>query len=346
MEISGKYQENIKEYKENINKEKTKINIRIKLILELKGENMNKQTKTILIIVCIALIISIPIAATQLGTISITANGIEFLSPQAHSIEYKDLLNKTELHFIDVGQGDSTLIILPNNQTMLIDAGKSNYGYTVVNYLKNLKISKIDYLVMTHPDADHIGGINAVINNFKIDKIYMTNKTSTTKTFEDILLNMESKGLTFSTLNSGDNIIIGNDFNVTVLSPVKQYSDSNEMSIVIKLIYKNDSFLLMGDAGTEAEYDILSNNQNVSANLIKIGHHGSKYSSSYYFLEKVNPQYAIISAGKNNQYGHPSTEILNRLNVLNIKIYRTDINGNIIAVSNGNKINITVSNEI
>jgi len=197
---------------------------------------------------------------------------------------------------------------------------------------------------MTHPDADHIGGINAVINNFKIDKIYMTNKTSTTKTFEDILLNMESKGLTFSTLKSGDKIIEGNDFTGTVLSPVKQYSDSNEMSIVIKLIYKNDSFLLMGDAGTEAEYDILSNNQNVSANLIKIGHHGSKYSSSYYFLEKVNPQYAIISAGKNNQYGHPSTEILNRLNVLNIKIYRTDLDGNIIAISNGNKINITVSN--
>lgn len=252
----------------------------------------------------------------------------------------ENALNKTEFHFLDVGQGDSTLIIFPNGKTMLIDAGKSNYGYTVVNYIKNLKISKIDYLVMTHPDADHIGGMTSVLDNFEIGAIYMPDKISTTKTFEDLLLKIMSKGLKITVPKSNDLISESTDFKAIVLSPTKKYDDSNEMSIVIKIIYKNNSFILMGDAGNKVENDLLYSNANIKSDLIKIGHHGSSSSSSTRFIEKVDPQFAIISCGKNNQYGHPNSKTLETLNKNGIKIYRTDELGNIIAISDGNTINV------
>jgi len=304
---------------------------------------MENKNKTIVIIAIISIFLSCSIVVWELGLKTTNNDGISLdpIKTYAQSTINEDILNKTEFHFIDVGQGDSTLIILPNNKTMLIDGGKSKYGYTIVNYIKKLNIKKIDYLIMTHPDADHIGGINTIINNFDIGNIYMTDTISTTKTFEDLLLNIESKNLGFTTLKADDEIVLGDDFNVTVVSPVKKYEDTNEMSIVVKIIYKNNSFLLMGDAGDKAEQDILNSNTNITANLIKIGHHGSKYSSSSNFIQKVNPQYAIISVGKDNQYGHPSIEVLNILERFKVKIYRTDLQGDIIAISNGNTIEIT-----
>ena len=287
-----------------------------------------------------AVIVSICVSASDLHLENFNLDEIKFQNVNAQTTIVKEALGKIELHFLDVGQGDSTLVILPNNKTMLIDAGKKDHGTSVVNYIKNLNISKIDYLVMTHPDADHIGGMSTVIDNFDIGTIYMTDATSTTKTFEDLLLNIESKGLTITTLKANDIILESDDFNVTVLSPIKKYDDNNDMSLVIQITYVNNTFLLMGDASTKAENDILDSNPNLMADLIKIGHHGSSSSSSARFIEKVSPQFAIISSGKNNQYGHPSSKVLETLERNGVKIYRTDEVGNIIAISDGNIINI------
>jgi len=311
-----------------------------------------KKIRAIFIVLSIAVILSIGISAMGLQLENFNLNDTTAIGNNHGSNENKlqnvsaetnvkeDVLGKIELHFLDVGQGDSTLVILPNNKTMLIDAGKREYGTSVVNYIKKLNISKIDYLVMTHPDADHIGGMSTVINNFDIGTIYMSDVTSTTKTFEDLLLNIDSKGLTISTLKANDIILESDDFNVTLLSPIKKYSDNNDMSLVIHITYMNNSFLLMGDAGTKVENDILNSNSNIIADLIKIGHHGSSYSSNTKFIEKVSPQFAIISCGKDNQYGHPSSQILEILEKNGVKVYRTDEVRNIIAISDGNSIDI------
>jgi beta-lactamase superfamily II metal-dependent hydrolase len=293
------------------------------------------KKKFILLILVIILSISIVSSGIQVEN-----GNLNIINTDTQDNIEKDVLNKTELHFLDVGQGDSTLVILPNGETMLIDAGKSNYGDNVVNYIKNKNISKIDHLVMTHPDADHIGGMSKVIDNFDIGKIYMTDSISTTRTFEDLLLNIDSKDLNITILKANDIISEFDDFKAILLSPVKKYDDNNEMSLVIQITYGNNTFLLMGDAGIKAENDILNSNSNIKADLIKIGHHGSSSSSGAIFIEKVSPQFAIISCGKDNQYGHPTSKTIETLNQNKVKIYRTDNLGDIIAISDGNVINI------
>ena len=296
---------------------------------------MNKKIQTIFLVLIIAVALSISVGASELELENVL---------NIAQASFENDLGKIELHFLDVGQGDSTLVILPNGKTMLIDAGTRDSGATVVSYMKSLDISKIDYLVMTHPDADHIGGMSKVIDNFEIGSIYMTDMISTTKTFEDLLLKIESKDLKITTLKVNDTISEFDDCKVILLSPIKKYDDSNEMSLVIQTTYRNNTFLLMGDAGTKVENDILNSNVNINADLIKIGHHGSRYSSSGKFIKKVSPLFAIISVGKNNQYGHPTNKTLETLNIFGVKIYRTDELGHIIAISDGNFINITNKN--
>ena len=315
---------------------------------------MKKRIQIILLVLFIALVSSMCVGASylQLENDNLNDNTSVGYSNAVDEIKSNEVKtnaqiaidNSTstniELHFLDVGQGDSTLVILPNGKTMLIDAGTSEHGSTVVNYLKTLKISKIDYLVMTHPDADHIGGMSKVIDNFDIGTIYMTDKISTTKTFEDLLLKIESKDLKITTPKANDIISESDDFKLMFLSPIKNYNENNEMSLVIHIKHKNNAFLLMGDAGTKVENDLLNSNSNLNADLIKIGHHGSTYSSSVRFIEKVSPQFAVISSGKNNRYGHPSPITLETLVKNGVIIYRTDDLGHIVAVSDGNSIKI------
>ena len=253
--------------------------------------------------------------------------------------------NKTEnnlikVHFIDVGQGDSIFIELPNKKTMLIDAGESSKGKIVSNYISNLGYHKIDYIVGTHPHTDHIGGLAQIINTFDIGNIYMPNAISTSKTYENLLNTILQKGLKITTAKVGINIISEDDLNIDVIAPNKEYNSLNNLSAVIKITYKNKKFLFMGDAETESENDIISD---VSADVIKIGHHGSNTSSGQSFINKVNPEYAIIMVGNNNQYNHPYQIIIDRWTEIGAKIYRTDINGNIIISSDGNSIDINLS---
>lgn len=240
------------------------------------------------------------------------------------------------VHFIDVGQGDSSFVSLPDGTTMLIDAGDKAGGETVTKYLKNQHIERIDILVATHPHSDHIGGMTAIVKNFEIGEIYMPKIGHTSKTFENLLLAIKEKGCKINSAAAGVNIYTGEGVSVEILSPVKEaYSNLNNYSAVIKLSYKDTSFLFLGDAENEA-LELIEGD--VSASVLKVAHHGSDTSDSDAFLSRVNPRYAVISVGKGNSYGHPKAKVLSLIQNNGAKIYRTDICGTIVFESNGEEI--------
>lgn len=240
---------------------------------------------------------------------------------------------------IDVGQGDSIFIELPNNEVMLIDAGTAQYGTTVLNYIKKLGYTKINYLVATHPHADHIGGLEKVITNLEIEKIYMPKATTTTKTYESLLATISNKGLKINTAKAGVTVFENNDLSVRFIAPNRTYySNLNNYSAVVKIQYKNNKFLFMGDAETLSENEITSD---ISADVIKVGHHGSKTSSGQSFVNRVNAKYAIISVAKNNGYNHPDILVVERWQKSGTTVYRTDEAGTIVISSDGKNISVT-----
>ncbi|WP_281201111.1 MBL fold metallo-hydrolase [Orenia metallireducens] len=240
---------------------------------------------------------------------------------------------------MDVGQADSTLVELPNGENMLIDAGNNDAGNLIVNYIRNLNISKIDYLIGTHPHEDHIGGLDNVISSLNISKIYMPKVTHTTKTFKDVLLAAKRKNLSITPARAGLNLISNNNLKVDIIAPIgTNYHELNNWSAVIKVTYQDTSFLFTGDAEVDSEHEILALGVDLHSNILKVGHHGSASSTTALFLRKINPKYAIISVGQDNKYGHPDPIIINRLNLHGVKIYRTDRQGTILAISDGKKI--------
>lgn len=242
-----------------------------------------------------------------------------------------------KVHYIDVGQGASQLIISPGGKVMLIDGGNNDDEGRVVNYLKNQGVKKVDILIGTHPDADHIGGLDAVVDAFDIGYMYMPKVSSNTKTFESLLTSISNKNMKVSTAKAGIDIKLDEQLTVKMIAPVNTYEDKNNMSAVIKLTFGSNSFLFTGDAEAESEQDILSSGTDLKADVLLVGHHGSNSSTSQSFLNAVNPKYAVIQVGDNN-YGHPTDHILKRLADKNIKVYRNDRQGNIIFTSNGEKI--------
>ncbi|MDC0764228.1 MBL fold metallo-hydrolase [Brevibacillus sp. AG] len=245
------------------------------------------------------------------------------------------------VHFIDVGQGGSQLIISPTGKTILIDAGNNDKEQVVTDYLKKENVKKVDILIGTHPDADHTGGMDAVIRNFEIGKVYMPKVQSNTKTFESVITEIAKKGLKVSTAKAGLKLEWEPNASVEMIAPIGTYQDANEMSAVIHLTYGNNSFLFMGDAEGESESDLLKSQVNIKSDVLLVGHHGSKTSTSQEFLDKVNPSYAVIQSGKGNKYGHPTDAVLNRLSEKGIKIYRNDEQGNIVFTSNGTDISVS-----
>ncbi|OIP26342.1 MAG: MBL fold metallo-hydrolase [Chloroflexi bacterium CG_4_9_14_3_um_filter_45_9] len=244
------------------------------------------------------------------------------------------------IHFIDVGQGDS-IILRYGSSSMIIDAGTNASTNSLINTIKGMGISKFDIVVGTHPHEDHIGGMDAVINQFDIGTIYMPKVTTTTKTFQDVLIAIKNKGLTITTPET-ETIFNFGETQCTILAPNSQtYEDLNNYSIIIKLVYGNTSFLLTGDAQTESEKEMLSNGYNLQSDVLKVGHHGSSSSTSPEFLKAVSPQYSIISVGKNNDYGHPHQVTLDKLAGAGVKVYRTDLNGTITIISDGSDLSVS-----
>lgn len=243
-----------------------------------------------------------------------------------------------KVHYLDVGQGDSIFIELPNNETMLIDAAESYQSENIINYLKNLNYQKIDYVIGTHPHTDHIGGLKNIINTFEIGKIFMPKVVSTTKTYESLLMAIKDKNLKINTAKAGTSIIDTDALKINILAPNNStYTELNNYSVVTKITYGTTKFLFMGDAEKLSENEI---KENVTADVIKIGHHGSNTSSSIDFIKKVNAKYGIISVGLNNKYNLPKEETITNWENSGTKIYLTSTNGTIRASSDGTNIKI------
>lgn len=238
-----------------------------------------------------------------------------------------------QVHFIDVGQGDCTLITC-GDQSMLIDAGDNSKGTAVQLYLQKRGIDSLDYMIGTHPDADHIGGMDVVVTKFDCRQIMLPNVSNDTATYRDVIDAMNYKGYQNTLPVVGSTYTLG-DAIFTIVAPNAAYDDTNNHSIGIRLVHGENSFLFIGDAEEEAEQDMLYNGLELSADVLKVAHHGSRSSSSWEFIHAVNPTYAVISCGINNAYGHPSAETLNTLRSAGIKVYRTDEQGSIVATSDG-----------
>ena len=262
-----------------------------------------------------------------------------FLYQKNDTTNYK---NQMVVHYIDVGQGDCILIQV-NNKNLLIDSGPSSNRKELLDYLEKLNIKKLDYIIATHPHEDHIGNMDTIIRRYNIESFYSPKVTHSSTTFENMISSLVDKNLKINILNKGvSGIDLGKNTSVSVYSPLENlYTDNlNDYSPIIKITFLNNSFLFTGDAEISTENTVLSQNENLKCDILKVGHHGASTSTSHDFITAVNPSVAIISVGKNNSYGHPTPETLSRLNSLNIKTIRTDINGSIIAISDGNNINI------
>lgn len=269
--------------------------------------------------------------------LSIILLGIFALSCTSTSISNTD--NYFIAHYINVDQGDSILIQV-NNKNLLIDAGPKSSKSSIINYLNKEKIEKFDYVIATHPHEDHIGNMADIIKKYPIDNFYAPKVTHTSKTFENMIDALKDKNMKIKVIKEGTNTIdLGKDTTVTVYAPINEkYDDLNNYSPIIKITYKNTSFLFTGDAEKISENEVVNKKYNLKADVLKIGHHGSSSSTSNNFLNEVNPSIAIISVGKYNDYGHPNKEIINSLKEKNIKIYRTDLDEDVVLYSNGNTI--------
>lgn len=246
-----------------------------------------------------------------------------------------------QIYYFDVGQADS-ILILNNDTSMLIDAGNNADGPLLVDYIKNrLKINKIDIVVGTHPHEDHIGGIDDIINNFDIGDVYLPEVITTTKTFEDMIKAIENKDLAISVPEIGEKFKLGEaDFEIIYTG--KDDKDLNATSIIINMLYGEKSYLFTGDTTEEVEATIL--NKNIDIDVLKVAHHGSRYSSSYEFLNIATPDYAIVSVGEENSYEHPHIEAINRIKKHTNNIYMTKDVGTIHLTSDGKNIDIEYLN--
>lgn len=269
------------------------------------------------------------------------AIGLASCTPPVPSSTLHPNAPTVEVSYIDVGQGDSIYVQLPKGRCMLIDAGAPESERAILNFLKKKNCKKIDYLVATHPHADHIGSMKAVISQFEIGEIYMPHKEDTTQTFTKLLEEIKNKGYKVKTAAGGMELLKEDKLSIQFLAPNgTEYTELNNYSAIIKIIYGDIKFLLTGDAEDVSENEMIAKGYDLSANVLKVGHHGSGTSTTAAFLGKVKPTYAIISCGAGNTYGHPASTTLARLTKGGIRVLRTDLNGTVTAKTDGTALEV------
>lgn len=242
-----------------------------------------------------------------------------------------------EVHFLDVGQGDCTLI-KTGEHAMLIDAGNNDKGTLVQKYLMSQGVTHLDYIIGTHPDADHIGGLDVVIYKFESDEILMPDVSKDTKTYEDVIDSAEARHEKITAPEAGETYALG-EAEFTIIAPnMSDYENSNDYSIALLLTHGENKFLFAGDAEEESEEEMLNGAADLEADVYKVSHHGSRTATTEEFLQEVEPEYAVISCGEGNSYGHPHVEVLERLQEEDVEVFRTDEQGTIVAVSDGASI--------
>lgn len=255
-------------------------------------------------------------------------------------IKSEDPEGTLEVHFLDVGHGDSTLVFC-GEHAMMIDCGDDTQGTKLQDYLVNLRVEKLDYLIMTHPDKDHIGGAPAILTNFSIGQVFQSGYYKNNKTAEKLRETLQYERIDAVTPEVGAEYQLGEAW-FTILAPNGIYEESNDSSIALMLHFGENTFLFTGDAEKEAENDMVENSEkpglSLKADVYQVGHHGDKSSSKKKFLSAVSPAFAVISCEYQGVKGHPDAEVLNRLREAGIKVFRTDEQGTIVAVSDGKNI--------
>lgn len=243
-----------------------------------------------------------------------------------------------EVHYIDVGQGDATLIKC-GSHAMLIDGGNNNKGTTVQLYLKKQGVESLDYVIGTHPDADHIGGLDVIVYKYNCEKVIMPDYEKDTRTYQELVDVIHDKNMKITYPVVGEQYALG-EAEFTIIAPNSNSygGNANDYSVAILLEYGKNRFLFTGDAEEASEMEMLSNGIELSADVYKVAHHGSRSASTQEFLNAVHPKYAVISCGEGNSYGHPHAEVLNRLRSMGVEVFRTDEQGSIIASSDGENI--------
>lgn len=248
-------------------------------------------------------------------------------------IENEAINSLMEVHFIDVGQGDCILITC-DGESMLIDAGNNNKGTTVQLYLRKHGVEELKYIIGTHPDADHIGGMDVVLYKYNCETIIMPDRGSDSNTYRDVIDTIDYKNYSITFPVVGAEYFLGGA-KFVIIGPSKNYSDDNDCSVSLKLCHGDNTFLFTGDAEEEAENDYIRSGIDIESTVLKVGHHGSHSSSCESFLKAVNPQFAVICCGEDNSYGHPHSETLNNLRQQGCLVFRTDEQGSIVAISDG-----------
>ncbi len=295
-----------------------------------------------LIYLIIILVVAIVTAVTK------SSDMIPDNETSTNSASVTDTVSSFEVHYIDVGQGDSSLIIC-DGKAMLIDAGENGNEDKVLSYLRLHNVDKLDYIIATHQHTDHIGGLSEVLEEIAADNLIMPRltkaQTPTNSTYRVFLEAIKSSGVNTIASKVGDVYKLGNAA-FEILGPVTDDAESlNSMSVVVKITYGANSFLFTGDAETDEEKEITDTGANLDCDVLKVSHHGSSTSSGDAFLTAASPEICVIMCGKDNDYGHPHKKIINRLLKYTDEIYRTDICGDIVITSDGNDLNVKYENQ-
>lgn len=252
-----------------------------------------------------------------------------------------DLSGDLVVHFLDVGQGDSTLLQF-RDKTMLIDAGERGMAERIIAYLDDHNVERLDVVVATHAHADHIGGLGDVISAYPVGRFVDAAQPHSTATYENLLALIEEKGIPYTAAERGQTVPLDPDLEILVLNPASEpIGDANEDSIVLKVTYGDISYLFTGDAGNPAEESMLEAGLDLDADVLKVGHHASRYASSAGFLAAVSPAISVIPVGAGNDYGHPHEEAVERLEAVGSRIYRTDLDGNVVIATDGRALSVT-----